>query len=133
MANTNRSSTSSGAALADASAGKSSGGSFGDLRNRASSALDQFGEDATSQIGTAPLIAVAGGLAIGALIAAVLPQTERETRLLEPVGTKVTTAGRDAVDKVREAGKAKVDELAGDKVREFFGMGGSSNGGSTSA
>ena len=99
-----------------------SGGSFAD---RASAALGEFGETTTAQIGNSPLIALAGGIALGALIAAVLPQTERETDLLQPVGTKVTNAGRAGIDKVREAGKAKVDELAGDKLREFFGYGGS--------
>ena len=99
-----------------------SGASFTD---RASAALGEFGETTTAQIGNSPLIALAGGIALGALIAAVLPQTERETDLLQPVGSKVTDAGRAGIDKVREAGKAKVDELAGDKLREFFGYGGS--------
>ena len=99
-----------------------SGASFAD---RASAALGDFGETTTAQIGNSPLIALAGGIALGALIAAVLPQTERETDLLQPVGTKVTDAGRAGIDKVREAGKAKVDELAGDKLRDFFGYGGS--------
>ena len=93
--------------------------------DRASAALGEFGETTTAQIGNSPLIALAGGIALGALIAAVLPQTERETDLLQPVGSKVTDAGRAGIDKVREAGKAKVDELAGDKLREFFGYGGS--------
>ncbi len=99
------------------------GGSFTD---RASSAFNQFGGTASEQIGNSPLIALAGGIALGALIAAVLPQNDRETSLLQPVGAKVTNAGRAQIDKVREASKAKVDELAGDKLREFFGFNGSS-------
>ncbi|MDP9163328.1 MAG: hypothetical protein M3N06_04455 [Pseudomonadota bacterium] len=100
------------------------------LRVRGRAALDQLGGQASSRIESMPLVALAGGLALGALIASVLPQTERESELLEPVGTKVTDAGRASLDKVREAGKAKVDELAGDRLREFFGFGGS---GSTEA
>jgi hypothetical protein len=100
------------------SAKDQNGGSFTD---RASSAFNQFGDSASGQIGDNPLIALAGGIALGALIAAVLPQTDRETELLHPVGAKVTDAGRAQIEKVREAGKAKVDELAGDKLREFFG------------
>ena len=96
----------------------------GSIADRASSAFTQFGGSASDQIGSSPLIAVFGGIALGALVAAVLPQTDRETALLQPIGSRVTDAGRQAVDKVREAGKTKVDELAGDKLRDFFGLGG---------
>ena len=99
----------------------------GTFTDRANSAFTQFGDQASSSIESNPLIALAGGIAIGALIAAVLPQTERESGLLQPVGSKVTDAGRASIDKVREAGKAKVDELAGDKLREFFSFNGSSS------
>ncbi len=107
----------------DNSSSDSSGGRFTD---RASLAFDQLGGTASDQIGSSPLIALAGGIALGALIAAVLPQTDGETNLLHPVGAKVTDAGRAQIDKVRDASKAKVDELAGDKLREFFGFSGSS-------
>ena len=98
----------------------------GSFTNRASLAFYQFGDSASGQIGDNPLIALAGGIALGALIAAVLPQTDRETDFLNPIGAKVTNAGRAQFDKVREAGKAKVDEVAGDKLREFFGFSSSS-------
>lgn len=97
-----------------------------DLRSRGQEAIEQLRGQASTQIESMPLFALAGGLALGALIASILPQSERETALLEPVGSKVTDAGRASIDKVREAGKAKVDELAGDRLREFFGFGGSS-------
>ena len=93
-----------------------------ELRERGRAAFNQFGDQASSQIESMPLVALVGGLALGALIASVLPQTDREADLLEPVGSKVADAGRSAVDKAREAGKSKVDELAGDKLREFFGF-----------
>lgn len=99
---------------------------IGDLRGRATTAFSQFGGTTAQQIDNSPLIAVAGGIALGALVAAVLPASERETQLLQPVGSKVTDAGKQAVERARQTGKAKVDELAGDKVREFFGVGGSS-------
>lgn len=100
---------------------------IGDLRDRATSAFSQLGGTTSEQIDNSPLIALAGGIALGALIAAVLPASDRETELLQPVGSKITDAGKQAVDKARETGKAKVDELAGDKVREFFGMSGSND------
>lgn len=108
--------------------GGSSRFSADDLRERGRAALNQFGDQASTRIDSMPLVALAGGLALGALIASVLPQTDREADLLEPVGTKVTDAGRSAVDKAREAGKAKVDELAGDKLRDFFGFSSSGEG-----
>ena len=48
--------------------------------------------------------------------------------MLGPVGAKMTEAGYGAADRAREMGKQKFDELAGDKVREFFGMSESSSG-----
>jgi hypothetical protein len=123
MANNQTGSTSGNTASGTAG----STGGLNDLRDRASTTLSQFSGTASEQIDSSPLIAVAGGLALGAVLAAVIPQTERERGLLEPAGTKLTSAGRGAIDKVRENGKAKVDELAGDKVREFLGVSGSTS------
>ena len=93
------------------------------FRDRANSAFSQFGEEAASQVDNSPLIALAGGIALGAILAAVLPQSARELGLLQPVGTKVADAGRGAVDKAKQATKSQFDEFAGDKVREYFGVG----------
>ncbi len=114
------------------SGSKGVGGAVEDLRDRTSTALTEVSGSTAEQIDNSPLLAVAGGIALGAVIAAVLPASDRERQLLQPVGSKVAGAGRDAIERVRETGKAKVDELAGDKVREFFGMGGSSSSGSSS-
>ena len=53
-------------------------------RQRAIEAYDSARERAGDTLGEAPLLALAGGLAAGALIAALLPRTETETRLLRP-------------------------------------------------
>lgn len=87
------------------------------------SAFSHFGDSAIERIESNPLMALAGGLAIGALIAALLRQGERESGLLRPAGTRISEAGRTAADRAREVSKAKFDELAGDKVREYFGIG----------
>ncbi len=50
----------------------------------------------TEGIDDAPLIALAGGLAAGALIAALLPRTDAETRALRPVGKRIRGTARDA-------------------------------------
>ena len=62
-------------------------------------------------IDEAPLIALAGGLAAGALIAALLPRTEAETRALRPVGQRLKTSATAAATAAREAGSARLSEL----------------------
>lgn len=69
------------------------------------------GRKAGDGIGEAPLIALAGGLAIGVLLAALLPKTARETELLGGVGGRLTDSARAAADAAKEAGKARLDEL----------------------
>lgn len=94
--------------------------SFGDR-------FSDMGDTASKQIDNAPLIAVGAGLALGAVLGAVLPASRKEQELLGSVGSKVTDKGYEAVDRAREMGKQKFDEMAGDKVREFFGAGGTSS------
>ena len=62
-------------------------------------------------IDEAPLIALAGGLAVGVLLAALLPRTDREDKLLGPIGERITDGARNAVDAAKEAGRAKMSEL----------------------
>jgi hypothetical protein len=58
----------------------------------------------------APLIALAGGIAAGALIAALLPRTERETSLVRPTARRVKDTARAAYDAARETGSSKLEE-----------------------
>lgn len=62
-------------------------------------------------IDEAPLIALAGGLAVGVLLAALLPRTEREDKLLGPIGEKITGGAKNAVEAAKEAGRDKLAEL----------------------
>ncbi len=66
---------------------------------------------ASDGIDEAPLVALAGGLAVGVLLAALLPRTERENRLLGPVGEKITGGAKNALDAAKEAGREKMNEL----------------------
>jgi hypothetical protein len=52
-----------------------------------------------------------GGLALGALIAAFLPRTRTEDRLLGDAGGRITGGARDAFDAAKEAGREKLAEL----------------------
>jgi hypothetical protein len=76
-------------------------------RDRVSGAGRKAGDALTE----APLIALAGGLAAGALIAALLPKTKAEQKLLKPVGDRLTGTARAAVDAAREAGTQRLEEL----------------------
>lgn len=58
-----------------------------------------------------PVAALVGGLAIGAVIGALLPRTRRETETLGPLGSKINEAARNAVSAARDAGREKLDEL----------------------
>ena len=76
-------------------------------RDKAAAAAAKAGDG----IDEAPLIALAGGLAVGVLLAALLPRTEREDKLLGPIGERITGSARDAVDAAKEAGREKLAEL----------------------
>lgn len=69
------------------------------------------GRTAGDAIDEAPLVAMAAGIAAGALVAALLPVTRQERKLAKPVGDRVTTAARGAADAARRAGSDKLREL----------------------
>jgi len=69
------------------------------------------GRRATDGIDEAPLIALAAGLAAGALIAALLPRTESEARMLRPVGDRLTGTAKAAAAAAKEAGTSRLAEL----------------------
>ncbi len=69
------------------------------------------GRSATDSLDTNPMAVLFGGLAIGAAIGALLPRTERETKVLGAVGEKLQGAAREAAGAAREAGRDKLAEL----------------------
>jgi len=58
-----------------------------------------------------PLAAVVGGLALGAIAAALIPKTRQEEKLLGSAGRKVTDTARQAVQAAKDAGRQQIDEL----------------------
>jgi hypothetical protein len=80
-------------------------------RERAIQAYDDARERAGEAFDQAPLIAVAGGLAAGALIAALLPRTRTEERLLRPVTDRARETARTAVQAAKDAGQSRLEEL----------------------
>lgn len=121
MMNANQGTTSS-TTTGTTRSGNSVGGRAGDVYDTArTSAIDAYDAardkaaaakaKAGDGIDEAPLIALAGGLAVGVLLAALLPRTEREDKLLGPIGERITGSARDAVDAAKEAGREKLAEL----------------------
>ena len=80
-------------------------------RERAIEAYDSARRSAAGGIGEAPLLALAGGLAAGAVLAALLPASRRERELLGPVAGRLKDRAGDAANAARDAGQARLDEL----------------------
>jgi ElaB/YqjD/DUF883 family membrane-anchored ribosome-binding protein len=86
-------------------------------RDRASEVTRQ----ASEQISVYPVAAVVGGFALGALLATLLPRSERESQLLGKTGRRLTSAAREAAQKGLDAGKDQFEEIrakAAQKVGE---------------
>ncbi len=69
------------------------------------------GRSAADSLDSNPMAALLGGLAIGAIVGALLPRTEREAKVLGAMGEKLQGAAREAADAAREAGRDKLAEL----------------------
>ena len=80
-------------------------------RQRAIEAYESARGRATDTLGQAPLLALAGGIAAGALIAALLPRTETETRLIRPTARRVKDSARAALEAARDTGTQRLDQM----------------------
>ena len=84
---------------------------YDNARERAIEAYGSSRERARENLDGSPLLALGGGLALGALIAALLPKTDTEERLLGGVGGRISDAARTAADAAKNAGREKLAEL----------------------
>jgi hypothetical protein len=80
-------------------------------RLRAIEAYEGARERAVDTLGQAPLLALAGGIAAGALIAALLPRTETEARAIRPTARRLKNSARAAFDAAKDTGTQRLDEL----------------------
>jgi hypothetical protein len=89
-------------------------------RQRAIQTYESARDRATDTLGQAPLLALAGGLAAGALIAALLPRTEAETRAIRPAARRIKGSAKLAARAARETGAERLEELglSRDKAEE---------------
>lgn len=69
-----------------------------------------------------PLAIVLGGIAIGAIVGALLPRTERETKVLGKAGKKLNKKARKMAEAAKAAGVGQADMLGlnGDAMRAQF-------------
>ena len=91
-------------------------------RQRAIEAYESARDRASDTLGEAPLLALAGGIAAGALIAALLPRTDAETRALRPAARRVKDSARAAFSAAKDTGTKRLDELgiSRDKGEQTF-------------
>ena len=80
-------------------------------RQRAIEAYESAGRRASNSLSEAPLIALAGGIAAGALIAALLPRTDAETKLIRPTARRVKNTARAAYKAAKDTGSERLNEL----------------------
>jgi len=69
------------------------------------------GRKARDSLSEAPLLALAGGIAAGAIIAALLPRTEKEQELVGPTAKRVKQTARAAAEAARDTGSKRLDDL----------------------
>lgn len=72
--------------------------------------------DVSAQLAVYPFGAVLAGLAVGAVMGALVPRSRRETELLGTAGRRMTQAARDAAQKGIDAGRDQVDQATGKVV-----------------
>jgi hypothetical protein len=80
-------------------------------RQRAIEAYDNAREKAVDTLGEAPLIALAGGIAAGALIAALLPRTRTEAQAIRPTARRIRQSAKAAYRAAKDTGSERLNEL----------------------
>lgn len=67
--------------------------------------------EASDQLSIYPAAAVIGGFALGAVLAVVVPRTEREAKALGKAGKRVVGAARDAAQRGLDAGREQLETI----------------------
>lgn len=89
-------------------------------RDRAAEALDSAKVRASDAVNDTPLLVLGAGIAVGAVLAALLPRTRTEDQLVKPTADRVKDSARAALSAARETGSQKFSAL-GDSNREAGG------------
>jgi ElaB/YqjD/DUF883 family membrane-anchored ribosome-binding protein len=94
------------AADAYSSARERTSSAYSSAREGASKATQKTAESINSN----PEAALLGGLALGAILAAVLPKTQRESEAFGQVGRRINETAREAARAAKEAGRSQLEE-----------------------
>ena len=86
---------------------KTTGGSKASARDKARETVEELGDN--------PLALLAGGVALGVLIGALLPRFAKERELLDPVGRKLAERAGAMAEAAKETGKAEIESLIPDR------------------
>lgn len=89
----------------DAARNKTSA-AYATARSRASNGRDR----AVTTIDENPVVALVGGLALGALVGALLPRGRREAEMLSGIGEKINQTSRRVADAARDSARDVIDE-----------------------
>ncbi len=82
----------------------------------------ELGSKTGEQVQNNPIAMLFGGLAIGAVLGALLPRTQREAEVLGKTGRDLKARATSAFQAAKEAGSQQIDELglSGDAVKNQF-------------
>jgi hypothetical protein len=80
-------------------------------RQRAIEAYDSARGRVSDTLTEAPMIALAGGLAAGALIAALLPRTQAESRAVRPTARRIRQTAQAAFQAAKDTGTQRLGDL----------------------
>ena len=74
------------------------------------SAARERASGAATGLDANPLLALLGGLAIGAIAGALAPRSEKESEMLAPVGGRIADAAKAAIDAAKTAGTEALND-----------------------
>lgn len=90
-----------------------------DAASRSVASSRQIAEKAAARSGDTidknPLAMVVGGIALGAIIGALLPKSVREEKVLGTAGRKLNSKARDVATAAKQAGKDKIETFGFNK------------------